>query len=172
MTVLRPGVQRMGRTAATFARSGVVALFVVSAVLALAGTALSGGFTHYPDLIAEAPGAPHLEIDVWPVGDPVDPTDCLVLHQGDCRLLMQFDGLVTNVGDGPIHIEGNPQLSGEAAGQVSQRILDDDSNEVTSYFLETADANPAIQYETTDDHLHWHLMKIMEYSLWDSTQTT
>lgn len=153
-------------TVATFLKSGVVVVFAAAALLAAAGSAHSGGFDHYPDLIAEEPGGAHLEIDVWPPGNPADPNDCLVMQQGDCRLLMQFDGLVTNVGDGPIHIEGNPQVDG-----VEQLILDDDSNPIASYGLSTVGPDPAIKYETTDDHDHWHLMKIMEYSLWNEAQT-
>ena len=89
---------------------------------------------------------------------------------------MQFDGYVTNVGEGPIHIEGNPQLSGEVlgSGQVGQWILDENDDPVFAdpFYLTTDGTDPQIKYEVTDDHLHWHLMKIAEYSLWDHTKTS
>lgn len=160
-----------GRTEVTAVRSGIVALLALIAILFVAGRAASGGAGHYPDLIAETPGASHLEIDVWPVGDPADPEDCLAAHQGDCRLLMQFDGFVSNVGLGPIHIAGNPQLSGGDPYQVAQLILDDNDEVVATFFLETAGPDPAIAYETTDGHDHFHLMEIMEYSLWDENKS-
>ena len=72
----------------------------------------------------------------------------------------------------PSTSRGNPQLSGNVAGQVAQKILDENDLEVGSFFLETSGPNPAIDYEVTDGHDHWHLMKIMEYSLWDDTQTS
>lgn len=174
MTSIAPGMQRAVRT---FARSGVLLLVLLAALLLLAGRAVSGTFTHYPDLIAQAPGAGHLEVDVWPTGNPADPTDCLTAATGDCRLLLQFDAYVSNFGDGPLHIEGNPQLSGLGPDQVAQKILDDGDNEVASFPLRTPgdtpgdDTDTVIQYETTDDHNHFHFMQIMEYSLWDETQT-
>ena len=160
-------------TAITLAKSGALVLLAVIALLLLAGQALSGTFDHYPDLVADAPGGSHLEIDVWPVGDPVDPTDCLLLHQGDCRLLMQFDGFVTNIGEGPLHIEGNPQEIGGVSGQVAQWILDENGDPVLGepiYYLDTDGESPAIKYQTNDDHDHFHLMDVMEYSLWDETR--
>lgn len=174
MTSFAPGMQRAVRT---FARSGVLVFVLAAALLSLAGRAMSGTFSHYPDLIAEAPGAGHLEVDVWPTGNPADPTDCLTAATGDCRLLLQFDAYVSNFGEGPLHIEGNPQLSGLGPAQVAQKILDDDLNEIASFPLRTPGDTPAddtdtvIQYETTDSHNHFHLMQIMEYSLWDESQT-
>ena len=43
------------QAAATFARSGVISLAVLAAMLMLAGRAVSVSLDHYPDLVSEAP---------------------------------------------------------------------------------------------------------------------
>ena len=112
----------------------------------------------YPDLVADEPEqiqAPQ-EIE-W---------------QGENFLGIRFDGFVTNVGAGALHVQGNPQPSAFGSpGAVAQHILDGSASTLETFPLDTAGASPAVQFENSDDHEHWHLMRIMEYSLWDATKT-
>lgn len=86
-----------------------------------------------PDLRADAPANPYFE------------------DNRGTRLLLRFDGFVTNVGTGPLDVTGNPQAT------MWQRVNDGGTlvNERTV----------PVQYETADGHDHFHLMRIMRYSL-------
>ena len=86
-----------------------------------------------PDLRADAPANPYLQ------------------NYTDGRLLLRFDGFVTNVDTGPLDISGNPQ------GTMWQRVNDGGT---------LVNERPVpVQYETADGHDHFHLMRIMRYSL-------
>lgn len=74
----------------------------------------------------------------------------------DNWLVVRFDGYVTNVGPGPLDIEGNPQVP----GGMAQRARTGDGW--------TAVGRPEVRYETTDDHDHFHLQRLMEYSLYSA----
>ena len=105
------------------------------------------------------------------VGDPPD-TNRQKLEIGSDdfpelseSLLLKFDGHVTNLGTGPMHVTGNPQhlIPGDPTSHdVWQWLLDADGD------LRPARHVP-ILFETDDDHNHFHLMEIVRYSLWDGT---
>ena len=81
------------------------------------------------------------------------------------RLLLKFDGYVTNVGTGPLHVTGNPQ---------HQDPDDLNSHDVWQWVRGSNESlrplrRVPIQFETDDDHNHFHLMEIMRYSLWSGT---
>ena len=71
---------------------------------------------------------------------------------------MRFDGYVTNIGDGPLDIEGDP-----SSGQMMQRVR------VNGSLVD--DKSVPVQYETGDGHNHWHLKEVMRYSLWNQART-
>ncbi len=107
-----------------------------AAALPLAAWAGPGG-GDYPDLRADPPERPLLQRDT---------------SASQPRLLLRFDGFVTNIGDGPLDVSGNP-----AAGQMMQRIR-------SAGTLTDLQSVPVV-YETADGHNHWHLMRIMRYTL-------
>ena len=75
----------------------------------------------------------------------------------DDWLIVRFDGYVTNVGDGPLDITGNPQIP----GGVVQRAR-------TGADWTTVGSPPDVRYETADGHNHFHLKRAMEYALYSS----
>lgn len=81
---------------------------------------------------------------------------------GAGRLLVRFDGFVTNIGAGPVEIRGNPQ----APGDVKQY-----ARNFTGGPVNTVVGTPPIQYDEGDGHDHFHLVKAMRYSLWNSART-
>ncbi len=80
---------------------------------------------------------------------------------GAGRLLVRFDGFVTNVGKGPLEISGNP-----SAGTVRQ-LARTAVNAAPSVPV----AAPEVRYEDEDTHEHWHLKRAMRYSLWNEART-
>ena len=87
---------------------------------------------------------------------------------GQNRLLLRFDGYVTNLGDGPVDLSGNPQLTDSAdptSHDVWQRVRTASGEWVNL-------AQPPVRYETSDGHNHFHLMDIVAYSLWSQHGTT
>lgn len=115
-------------------------------LLALLGTAAVAAAA-LPIAALSAPGAalPDLRADA--------PEDAYLQVYGDGRLLLRFDGFVTNVGGGPLDITGNP-----SAGSMAQRryLGNGEWAEV---------GRPSVTYEEADGHNHWHLMRVMRYSL-------
>jgi hypothetical protein len=87
-----------------------------------------------------------------------DPPERVMIQANGGRLLVRFDGFVTNVGAGPLDINGNP-----SAGQMYQRVGAPGSLQ--------NDHLVTVKYETNDSHNHWHLMQIMRYSLWNQSRT-
>ena len=80
---------------------------------------------------------------------------------------LRFAGFVTNLGDGPLDLRGNPQLADDAdlaSHDVWQRALTIDGDWVNL-------TKPPIDFEQDDGHDHFHLMGIVEYSLWDTSGT-
>jgi hypothetical protein len=116
----------------------VVLAAATAAAIPLAGMAAPSG-NDLPDLRADPPANPYLEV------------------YSDGRLLLRFDGFVTNVGTGPLDITGNPN------GTMWQRVNDGGTL--------VNDHTVPVQYETADGHNHFHLMRIMRYSLWNSSKT-
>ena len=80
---------------------------------------------------------------------------------------LRFTGYVTNLGDGPLDLRGNPQLADDAdltSHDVWQRALTIDGDWVNL-------TKPPIDFEQDDGHDHFHVMGIVEYSLWDASGT-
>ena len=80
---------------------------------------------------------------------------------------LRFAGFVTNLGDGPLDLRGNPQLADDAdlaSHDVWQRALTNDGDWVNL-------TKPPIDFEQNDGHDHFHVMGIVEYSLWDTSGT-
>ncbi len=141
-----------------FAGRAVVAALLGAVIAILVATAARAQAGDYPDLVADPP-------------DNVQPPESIP-WLGNELLGVRFDGFVTNIGAGPLHIEGNPQPSAAGtAGAVAQHILNSDGAMVERFPLATTGSNPAIQFENSDGHQHWHLMEITEYSLWNQAKT-
>ncbi len=122
-------------------------------VLALLAPRVRAAAILAPDLVADWG-----EYDNDPVGTErvariEEPEEMLL--GGEMRLVVKFDGYVSNIGQGPIRIEGNPQ-----ADSVYQWLLTD---------ADTFVKGPKVRivFENDDGHNHWHLENAMEYSLWD-----
>ncbi len=135
-----------------FIRSSI-ALFVVLAGLLLAGDSVRANQVYYPDLVADWG-----EYDNDPIGTNrvarVSQPEEIYLNGGS-RLIVRFDGYVSNIGDGPIRIQGNPQTD-----SVYQWLLTD-----TGF---VRGRKVTLVFENDDGHNHWHLENAMTYSLWDS----
>jgi Lysyl oxidase len=72
-------------------------------------------------------------------------------------LIVRFDGYITNIGDGPLDIFGNPQVPG---GVVQRARTGNDWTTV---------GNPLdVRYETADGHDHFHLKRAVEYALYSA----
>lgn len=107
-----------------------------------------------PDLVADPP---------VPSGEAE-----LVWRNGEEMLVLRFEGYVTNLGDGPLDLSGNPQLADPAdptSHDVWQRV-----RTTTGDWVKLT--RPPVRYETDDGHNHFHLMEIVAYSLWDEAGTT
>jgi len=83
-----------------------------------------------------------------------DPPNRPILEKAGARLLLRFDGFVTNVGYGPLDVTGDPSV----AGGMKQRRSNGDGTW-------TPVRQPLVKYETADGHNHFHLMNVMRYSL-------
>lgn len=118
-------------------RTAILPLLALAASAAAAipimGFAAPG--TSLPDLRSDPPARPLLD----DVGD---------------RLLLRFDGFVTNVGYGPLDVTGNPSV----AGGMKQRQPNGDGTW-------TNVGSPVVKYEEADGHEHFHLMNVMRYAL-------
>ena len=132
-------------------RRAVGLLGVVAVLSAPLASPASAATVLLPDLISDQP-------------DPSGPVE-VNTYTGTPRLILRFDGYVTNVGDGPLEVSGNPQILDPAddAG-VRQRAIDSDGNW-------SAVGAPLVQYETADGHNHFHLMEVGRYSLWNEAKT-
>ena len=124
-------------------RSLVLAPIAAAAVAAAAIPILASGApsgAQLPDLRADPPTNPTIQ------------------RSGAARRrLLSFDGYVTNVGDGPLDIEGDP-----SSGQMMQRVR------VNGSLVD--DQSVPVQYETGMAQ-PWHLKEVMRYSLWNSART-
>ena len=143
--VARTGVPRVsGRRAVAI----VSAAALVSVPLATSRAATSTILL--PDLISDQPDPGSLEVNTY-TGTP--------------RLVLRFDGYVTNVGDGPLEVSGNPQITDASnPAAVHQRAIDSTG----SWHVV---GTPLVQYETADGHNHFHLMEVGRYSLWNESKT-
>jgi hypothetical protein len=123
-------------------RRAVLPLVALAATAAIAipviGIAAPQGAV-LPDLRADEPESPYLATS------------------GDGRLLLRFDGFVTNVGAGPLDVTGNPQET------MWQRVLVNGSL--------VNDKTVPVIFQSADGHNHFHLMNAMRYSLWNASKT-
>ncbi|MDH3225946.1 MAG: lysyl oxidase family protein [Thermoleophilia bacterium] len=94
---------------------------------------------------------------------PEAPQDPEVSQDG--RLLLKFNGFVTNVGNAPLHLAGNPQVAG---GPKQYAFLPENYGNPATW---TAVRSPEVLYETNDGHNHFHYMRISRYSLWNQAKT-
>ena len=142
-------------------RRSVLALLGVSAVAAAAVPVLT---------IANgaAPLAPDLR------ADPPENISQPELYQtasglGAGRLLVRFDGFVTNVGQGPIEIRGNPQVTGRCRPAPAARPRS--RARAATRAVAGRGGTPPVYFETADGHNHFHLKNAMRYSLWNQSKT-
>jgi hypothetical protein len=137
-------------------RTPILALLGVSAAAAVSlpiYALAAAGDDQYPDLRADPPEN---------VSGPEFYSTASGIGAG--RLLVRFDGFVTNVGKGPLEISGNPQVSGAAGVHQLARTVPGTNPSVVK-------GTPEVIYETADGHNHFHLKRVMRYSLWNSTKT-
>lgn len=115
-----------------------------------------------PDLVSEPPANEYLEAP-WDRQTPVDD-----------RLLLRFDGYVTNSPSAGSALEiraSNPDPAGRM--QSVQQVGDSDFPGDPSAIPvgPAAGGPPTVQFETADDHLHFHLKDAAEYTLWNEGKT-
>ena len=101
-----------------------------------------------PDLVADPPTNPQ-------------PAQVMVLADGQSHLLLRFNGIIHNIGAGPLEIRGSTPVNGEMT-VTGQRIYRQDS----SHYDDNS-RHPQLHYENTDGHDHWHLMAAARFSLWN-----
>jgi hypothetical protein len=132
---------------------------LAAALRAAAASRKWGGFAQIeslrlPDLVSDPP-------------TQAGETGVVVTPEGAILLALRLEGYVTNLGAGPLHLSGNPQLADSedpTSHQVWQRVRSA-SGDLIKF------AKPPVLFETSDGHNHFHLMEIVAYSLWDSTGT-
>ena len=83
------------------------------------------------------------------------------------RLLLRFDGFVTNVGGGPARGLGQPP-AGPGDSSRSARWRRARGRAPTR---RSPVATAQVQYEEEDAHDHFHLERAMRYSLWNEART-
>ena len=113
-------------------------------------------------LVAAIPGTGAGLPDLVSVAPEPKPVDTVTF--ADTELLaVTFDGILRNLGPGPLDIHGNPN-SDLPAEAPHQRIWDG-----TSW---TPADRPPIRFESADGHNHFHFLQIARYSLWNEATTT
>ncbi|WP_217914909.1 lysyl oxidase family protein [Miltoncostaea marina] len=114
---------------------------LAAAGLAIAATSVTSA-PNLPDMISEAPGPPATHV------------------YRDGRLLMRFDGFVTNNVTAPAELEifaRNPNSQG-AMTFVEQRS--------GGTAVPDGGRQPVVVHEVADGHQHYHLKNAAEYTLW------
>ena len=133
----------------------------VLALLGIAGAAAAA----LPIVATAGPGtqAPDLRADpVEKIEGPAVYADTGVYGAG--HLLVRFEGYVTNVGQGPLEVSGNPQ-----AGDVRQRAWS--ASQGPGDLPADVVGSPEVVFEAADGHNHFHLKNAMRYSLWNLERT-
>ena len=133
----------------------------VLALLGIAGTAAAA----LPIVATAGPGsqAPDLRADpVEKIEGPAVYADTGVYGNG--ALLVRFEGYVTNVGQGPLEVSGNPQT-----GDVRQRAWS--ASQGPGDLPADVVGSPEVVFEAADGHNHFHLKNAMRYSLWNFERT-
>lgn len=119
--------------------------------------------------VGAGPVAPDLRADPVRGVTPQPEVAVEAVNGGQARLLVRFDGFVTNVGQGPLEVSGNPQITSPTnSNGVRQRASSTvggpaDFNQVVG--------RPTVIYEAADGHNHFHLKNAMRYSLWNSARS-
>lgn len=122
-----------------------------SAEGSLAAVAMETNALLLPDLVSAAPEPGKQRFSI---GDESFPG-----LEG--RLLLRFDGYITNAGEGPLHVTGSPQHADPGdlnSHDMWQMALHDDGSFVPVQKV-------PIQFETDDHHDHFHFMEIARYRL-------
>lgn len=134
-------------------RRGVLAALGVAAAAAAGMTVLATTVTsapNLPDMISEATGPPSTDI-----------------YDGN-RLLVRFDGFVTNSPTAPEELEiyaTNPNPNPQGVMQTVQQRVNGQA------VLPPAGGKPTVVFENADGHAHFHLKNAAEYTLWTADQT-
>jgi hypothetical protein len=144
-------------------------------VLALLGVSAAGaaclplltmavGATPLPDLVSEAPV---LSTDARYAATPAP------RPYSDGRLLLRFDGFVTNAAGASSSLEiraSNP--NGGGVMQNVQQIGGATAPGEGGAAVDNAGLpTPTVRFETADDHNHYHLKDAAEYTLWNKDKT-
>lgn len=135
-------------------------------ILALLGLAAAGAVS-LPIIASAGPGGISPDLRADPVEGVTGPQVYFTSGLGANQLLVRFDGFVTNVGNGPLEVSGNPQVP----GGVQQRRWNSALNEGPGTFASLAVQPVQVTYETADGHNHFHLNRAMRYSLWNLEKT-
>ncbi len=134
---------------------GVVALIIgVAAFLMIRG----GGPALLPDLESLPPGAPAFAVVEWPP------------DSGNLGLMLRFDGVIANVGEGPLFVDGDPSGLSQTADPIAQVLFDASGSIVDRLPLSIGSSESDVRFENSDGHGHWHLMSVAEYSLWSDSE--
>ena len=129
-------------------------------VLAVVGVAAAAAIS-LPILASADTAAPAPDLRADPVEGIAGPQVYFTSGYGANELLLRFDGFVTNVGQGPLEVSGNPQVPGD----VRQRSWG--AGEGPGTFASEPVGPARVTFETADGHDHFHLAHAMRYSLWN-----
>jgi hypothetical protein len=135
-------------------------------ILALLGFAGAAAVS-LPIIASAGPGGISPDLRADPVEDIEGPQVYADTPSGlgNGRLLIRFEGYVTNIGSGPLEVSGDPRF----AGGVQQRRWS--SSEGPGTFASVPVQPISVSYETADGHNHFHLNRAMRYSLWNLERT-
>lgn len=81
---------------------------------------------------------------------------------GEPRFFLGFQSAAGNVGEGPLVVEGSRGSLGEPGMQLVQQIDRSDGSK------RRVNLRATLQYVTSADHSHWHLLGFMRYELRDA----
>ena len=130
-------------------RTTAVALAGAAAALAGAAVAAGPAAAALPDLVSEPTGAPYVET------------------HGDGRLLLRFDGYITNAaGSGTLEIRASDPDRDDRMRSVRQWRDVTAPGVGGTPVAPPAGAAPTVRFEGNDDHNHYHLKNAAEYTLW------
>jgi glucose/arabinose dehydrogenase len=124
-----------------------LAIAAVALVVVVHPSPASGGQDRLPDLVQELP------------------SDLVVTHAGGDYLL-GFQSAVSNLGDGPLIINGH--RPGEQTGTMEA----DQVIEIAGAPAQVVAGTGELRYVVSPDHRHWHLLGFDRYELRRAGQTT
>lgn len=103
-----------------------------------------------PNLVSDRPTNPYLS--VANVG-------------GRNQLLVRFNGYVHNAGNAALEVRGSDP-SNRVMRTAVQRVYQRGGG-----YVDDASGNIQLQFESNDQHNHWHFMHAARYSLWNEART-